>query len=396
MSDDSGSGRAEIDLLFLLTIMGKYKWRIVTLVVLAILIAVGIAVLTPKQFTASALVVISKPIIIYHELRLDDNIGSYSRINNDFLFRSLRETANARDLLQLVYQSPELAGYRKKHKFQKFEKELRARPVEKINLRLIASASDPETAALIANLWAEKCTERLEDLYNGTGQDSSSFNRRAAAVKEKWDKAVSALASHPGSSKVAALEAADVSLRVALLQCQQATVDTQLRAMRGAALLAALDGRDPKAPLLPGELARLAQLITTPDKLAVGNAASRLAEAKIDLDAQQADLDAGGREISRRIGELSNQLLVARQEVEVLATSADLYGKAYRALTAEAVASSAEGATQVVKQVGRASPPPAARSSLSLLKLAFAAGLGFVIALGWACASESLKAGSRD
>jgi uncharacterized protein involved in exopolysaccharide biosynthesis len=181
-----------IDLRAIANTLLRWAW----LILLAGLLAALAAFLTSKlvlspQYESTALVAITEPNLI---AELEPSIRVSPQMPDT---KALADLAQADDLLRQVYQASEVKVLLDQGTtFGSFRGRAEATLVGTNQLRLTVTDSDPERAALIANVWASYTVNRLSELYGSTETNYDQLQKQVAIAKENWNAAQAALEAH--------------------------------------------------------------------------------------------------------------------------------------------------------------------------------------------------------
>jgi uncharacterized protein involved in exopolysaccharide biosynthesis len=182
----------EIDIRGIILTVLRYKWLILG-VTLGLAVA-GFAVsklLLPKQYQATALLVLSKPI---YTTNLDPRIETSLQLPDS---KPLTDLAKADDVVLELFQTPEAGEVIKKGETLKtFSERLEVTLTGLTQLRLSVTTTHPESAAKLANVWAEMVAKRLNDLFDVNENSLSQIEQQQAAAYQKWTETEQALLSY--------------------------------------------------------------------------------------------------------------------------------------------------------------------------------------------------------
>ena len=177
----------EIDLREIVrTILAKWRW-IAIATVLSAAVALGVSLLLPKKYQASAYVALTKPDVVF---RFDPRITTEVETPAG---KGIPDLALSGDVLQVVLDSSAAATLDPEEQFvDVFHERVNATLTDTI-LELSVEDNDPERAASLANTWAEAVTQKLNIIYAPTSRAQDLFESQAEAAQEQWEVAQQAL-----------------------------------------------------------------------------------------------------------------------------------------------------------------------------------------------------------
>ena len=192
-----------LDLRALVKTLLRWAW----LIILAGILAAIAAFLTSKfvldpRYESTALVAITEPSLV---AELEPSIQVSPQLPDT---QALSDLAEASDILKKVYEDPEVSGVLDEETtFTGFGEMFAASLVGANQLRLVVTDTDPERAALIANVWAIITIDRLNDLYGDTKASYDMLKQQAETARQNWDAAQAALEQFLPQSQADVLEA---------------------------------------------------------------------------------------------------------------------------------------------------------------------------------------------
>jgi capsular polysaccharide biosynthesis protein len=162
MASDTNYSDDEIDIRELIHTLFRYKWVILGITLVA---AVAVFIFSkfaqPRIYTSQAQVIITKPL---YTTNLEAQIQSVPQIPESSI---LKDLALADDLIGGVYTSTEVTAVLDEGlKFEQFRANLSAKLAGTSKLFLIISSTEPKTAAIIVNVWADKFATQINSLYS--------------------------------------------------------------------------------------------------------------------------------------------------------------------------------------------------------------------------------------
>ena len=177
----------EIDLREIVrTILAKWRW-IAIATVLSAAVALGVSLLLPKKYQASAYVALTKPDVVF---RFDPRITTEVETPAG---KGIPDLALSGDVLQVVLDSSAAATLDPEEQFvDVFQERVNATLTDTI-LELSVEDNDPERAASLANTWAEAVAQKLNIIYAPTSRAQDLFESQAEAAQEQWEVAQQAL-----------------------------------------------------------------------------------------------------------------------------------------------------------------------------------------------------------
>lgn len=185
MTSDTNLPDDEIDIRALFNTLFHYKW-----VVLGITLIAMVAVFlyskfsSPKQYTAQAQVIISKPL---YTTNLETSIQGIPQIPEASV---LRDLALDNELLWNVYSSVEVSGtLNKKVNFEQFKTKVAAKLTGTSKMSLVVSMSNPNTSASVVNVWADMFIAQINTLYSVNAKSLNLIDKEVLQARQKWDDA---------------------------------------------------------------------------------------------------------------------------------------------------------------------------------------------------------------
>lgn len=386
----------EIDVREILNNLLRYKWWIIgTAVALGVIAVLVAKFLMSKAYTATSYLVITKPALTAD---LDSSIQSSLTIPDA---RSLADLTKADDLVLSVYEEVGPANPDSEPvPLNSFRSQLNPTLVGTNQLKLEATDLDPERAALIANVWAEKTAARLNLLFGSDVDSLLTLEEQTNQARENWDRSQRALIDYLPISQADALqvnlsearealkaiigEIETINLLLSNLNAFQYRLDNQnandVLALEEVLSLISLQQQ------AVGQLEGLQLQVSSPDIQAdgytVAQARANLETLIESLQEQQEELISNKQTKEAEIAELGTQHEEAKYKIDQLTVQRDLDLKAYEALSThmEELQITLSQNDKAVKIAGQALPPTNPSGPRALFVGAAAGMIGFVLA----------------
>jgi len=189
----------EIDLRELITTLLQ-GWKVIlalTLIAAFVTFVLSQWVL-PKQFQATAYVFIAEPKLHFAET------GEISIRSNLPDMKSVVELAKSPALLKKVMDSPQVTALGDIER-KSLEGMVEVNSIGEGQLRLQVTDTDPERAALLANIWAEAVTKKINSLY-GLDAITQELDTQVSQVEADYIQAQEALEKELAKNQVAILQ----------------------------------------------------------------------------------------------------------------------------------------------------------------------------------------------
>jgi succinoglycan biosynthesis transport protein ExoP len=393
----------EIDLREIAVTLLKYKWIILIItLVFAIAAFLTTKLILPKEYQATAYVLIVKPSTTTD---FDSHIQTTTQLPDS---KSILDLTKADDLVYVVYHSPQVEPLFKDYiSLGAFKNKLSSVLTGSNQLRLSVTDTDPERVATIANIWAEQVTARLNALLD---TDIASLDQIKTQVEEarlSWDAAEQALLDYLPQSDLDALKVS-LSQKRSSLENTLNEIDSDQMLIGNARLLKARF--ETKSSNDPISIDNALSLVTLQQK-AIGqlrgaslsaslqfqvtgadlfNEQYTVADARSDLDtlvsALQTQVDDLNGQVSQQTADITTQateLEDAQYQIDQLTVQRDLNLEAYKALSSHEVEVkiTLSQNDQAAKIAGEALPPEKPSGPRSLINTAIAGAAGFVLAI---------------
>lgn len=395
----------EIDLREILQlIIRRWRWIAAT-VLLSAAVALGISLLLPKQFTASAAVSLTKPDVVF---RFDPRITTEVEAPGG---RGIPQLALGDGALQQVLDSP--AGETMKpedRQVDKFREELAANLSDTV-LVLTVEDGDAARVAELANVWAEAVAGLLNDLYAPSFRSLELIESQTEVALGRWKSSEQALIKFQAANPEQILEERLAAQKSALASYLDAHRALGLVLLDAGAVQARLEARSPGASAdlqddlaillitalsvgpvsgsTPLELQVVAQDISLLDE-SVEQQALYLGDLMVSLEQQRVGLEMEALGLEGEIYALQGRLAQSQEERGRLEQDRDLALEAYQALARKAqetrfVVQDEETVARVASQASVPSEPLGPRGGIIA---AIAAAFGLVFGVFWAIASD--------
>ena len=388
----------EIDLRTILLTLWKGKWWIIGATLLLAVAAYAFSKFAlPKQYEATALVMITRPAI---STNLDLAIQTTPQLPD---VKSLADLAMVDDLLLAVSQAPAVADLSSGDvSVADLKKQLEASLVGTNQLRLVATDTDPLRAAALANTWAEQLTLRLNALFGTDPASASEIKAQASQARLDWDSAEGSLLEYLPQSQANALEVRLQQARDSLKTILNA-IDTLDQLISDAQIMQTrLESQGASQPLTfqdalslislqqqaIGQLQGLQFVISAEAATGMLGTDYTVADARTDLGTLVTAIQAQRQEYATRaetttatVTTLATDLENATYQLTQLTVQRDLSLQAYQALSSQAVEVqiTLSQNDQTAKIAGLALPPEEPSGPRSAINGAIAGALGFLI-----------------
>lgn len=231
----------EIDLREYVRVLLQHWKLIVTLTVLAAVLAGGVSFLMPPTYEATALVSVTQP---SYSLRLEGvSQGALLPL------KAYPDLALSDDVVADVFGQIKATLPPQIDTLFEFKERLKATAAaDPTLLRLAVRDADPIRAAQIANLWAGTLAERAGRLYAQDAANLATYQEQLTATKNNLDEAEQTLAAFQASNAVAILTAQVNSQQAILTDYLNRAHQFELLVQDAQDLRARLTKLDPNAP----------------------------------------------------------------------------------------------------------------------------------------------------
>ncbi len=403
-----------IDLRVYIAILLKYWKEILGATLVAALVALVISFLLPPTYEATALITVAKPRYV---MQFDPRIETLYNIQP--AYKAYPELATSDEVLQelLARLNPRPE---KVETLQALREMVQAKSgADPSVIRLTVRYRDPETAAHIANLWAEIFVRRANEIYGTEAQSQLQFyQQQLERAKAELTAAEEALVEFQARNRESVLQNQLNSYRQ--MQADYLTDQRQI-----AYIVQDIQGLREQLSRQPADQpATLADQLTAlfleikafnahasaPIQLQVDSAATlsekSLPEQIAFLDDLVRVLERKSAEIDARLAELEPQILALQQELQQVRTEEDRLIRArdvaretYMTLARkveEARIAAEDASTGEVRLASQAAPPEKPTSPRKLLNTAVAGVLGLMLAVFGAFGVEWWRGGAKE
>jgi len=197
----------EIDLRQYVAVLLKY-WRVIAgMAVVGAALAFVISSLLPRQYEATALVVVTSPrYILSFEPKIETASGAEAQRVNPKAYLGL---ATSDDLLNRLLADPATASWKPE---QRTLEAMRGGPLEAkagadpTLLQLQVTDADPARAAAVANAWAALFVRYVNEIYSRGESTQAFFDAQVTTAKADYDAAQRAVEEFLGDNRVAELQ----------------------------------------------------------------------------------------------------------------------------------------------------------------------------------------------
>jgi uncharacterized protein involved in exopolysaccharide biosynthesis len=188
-------------------------FRKIKIIVVAPLITATLAFLISifllkPQYEATALVIIMKPSLIT-ELETKIQMLQQSPQLEMPPIEERADLAESDEILQNVYQNPEVVSQRNvnsKASFEDFKDNVEAISLGTTQLKLTVSDTIPEKSATIANIWSQAVVERLNALYGMDEETYTLLETQYTQAEQKLETKQAKLEAYLSDSRIVAIE----------------------------------------------------------------------------------------------------------------------------------------------------------------------------------------------
>ena len=177
----------EIDLREIALTLWKRRWLILILTLTAALIAFAVSAwLLPKQYQTVAYVTVSQPAVRY--LTGQEGLAAVPTAPD---IKALPELVQAKNIMEQVANDPRVASLLASRDYR-FDEKAQVSAIGVSQLRFQVTDTDPQRAATLATVWAEKAAEWIEINY-GLGELTASLDAQIAQTQQDYAQAQSNL-----------------------------------------------------------------------------------------------------------------------------------------------------------------------------------------------------------
>ena len=403
----------EIDLRQLIqALLDGWRW-IAAATLVAGLAALAVSLLLPKQYEASAAIVLTKPDVVFN---FDPRITTQYNVPPA---EGLPELVSSDEILTKVidHTTPEGAGGEPIKLAQL--RELASASISGVGITLRIEDSDAKRSAALVNAWAGIAVERLNAVYAPSGEAKSSYEKQAAEAFNEWHEAQLALVEFQSTNKEGVLEDKLASLHSDLRSNLNARWSLGLAIMDANTLMARLasegsayNARDDLASLV---LALRSLTSTSPIALgdqweasagqsgtdgpqlllqingtsflsgSTGEQLGFLSDLVDSMQKQQGEHNQAAADLEASIPEVQGELARAQEARQTLETQRDLARDTYQALARKVQESrlASESDTSIARVASESLVPSEPVGPRVKLNTAVASALGLMLGLVW-------------
>jgi succinoglycan biosynthesis transport protein ExoP len=389
----------EINLREYIEVLIRHWYWIIGLALAGAIVAFGASSLLAPTYEATAMVIVTQPRYQFQfDPRLQNLPFDPTRLSSGY-----PSIATSDELLLSVADAMDPPLPPERRSPDALRKMLSAQTAGDPNLiKLVARSRDPQEAARLANGWAQRFVQYLNDVY-GTHGDLALFESQAAeaqALLQKADLALAAFRSQYGLGFAGESDAQAVNLSLGMARRLQARTDllTQYEARQdritqllGEARTAAAQVDSQTSPaIVAGLLADMLQLglldggATPIVQIDLGGLDARagLSALITSLEAKQQSTDETITRLKGEVESLQAELADRQQELDQLLRDRQVAQDTYLTLSnklQEARIEAQDGSGDVVRLLSRAATPEEPASPRRLLNTAVAGALGLMV-----------------
>jgi capsular polysaccharide biosynthesis protein len=387
----------EIDLRAIVQTLLKFIWWILGAAIL--FAAVGFLVskfVLDETYEARSYVMIVKPSTI---VNFQGGIESSPQLPDA---KSMTDLTLADDMVDKVQQDPRVTAlYKTPVSIYVFRSQLKSTLVGGNQLRLEVSNAEPEHAAVIANVWAEKVASRFNFLFGSGSTEVDQIDGQVEKSLAEWDAEEKALLAFMETNDVEAWRISLEQQKLALGELVTKVENIDVLISDAQTLQARLEDQSYRDPLSvenalslvvlnqqaieQGENLQIQLSAETvgSQEMSVGDARDSLAAFISALELQKEELGNTVSDKSSKITYLSARYESGRYELDQLTLKRDLSKQAYEALSTHAVEVQILSANndQVAKVAGQALPPVRPSGPKTMINTAIAGIAGLMIAV---------------
>jgi capsular polysaccharide biosynthesis protein len=395
---DNAYVEEEIDIRKIVTTLLRYKFPILAITVgLAIAAFAFSRLVLPKQYEASALVIMNKPIFTAD---LDSRIQTVPQMPDG---RSLTDLAKTDDLMLEILQLPDAAGIPDGERtVEALKKRFDVALIGLNQLRLTVTMEDPQQAARLANLWAIKVAERINGLFDINNHSMTQVEQQLVTAYQKWGEAEENLLNYLPNSQVNTLDVNLANARnryeaylnkihnIDLIASDLQYFDARLAAKNRNALLSLEDSLSLvtlQQRIMGGGIGIQVQAGGSEllgEGYMVADARAALSSLGHSLESQRKEFEAKLESESIQIASIATELERARYQLSELTVQRDLALNAFQALTSQQEENRISLAqnNQLARLAAPAIPPEEDSGPHSAINGVAAGILGFIVSVG--------------
>ena len=178
----------EIDLRkFVQVVLARWYWIAAT-TVLSAAVVLGVSLLQPKQYQASAYVVLTKPDVVF---RFDPRITTEVEVPIGI---GILDLVKSDDVILEILDSEEVANLEPDERYvDKLQERMDASLADTV-FKLTIEDNDPELAAALINTWTQAVSNRINDIYVPSSRAQAVFAAHAEDAQKTWIEAQQAVA----------------------------------------------------------------------------------------------------------------------------------------------------------------------------------------------------------
>jgi len=386
----------EIDLRALLETLWQGRTLIVISTLVTALLALGISLLLPRQYTASAFVFVGPPPIEFSKSISETDLILSPAVPD---IKSVTEMASAPGLLQSVLQDEVVsAALAEKTLLEEFAGRVKAEALGKDQIRLRVTDTDPNRAALIASTWARKVAEAINASY-ALDTLAQTLPTQTDQAHQQYQQAQAALEQALADSPVDALTARLKSKQDDLASVLASLVRTQKVLDDLAIFEQQLKGQPPEAPISLGNglaLTTLHQRALTVSSesfivqvdsasfagVSVAQALQTTAKMRAALQNQLQRLQDEQSRLEQEIPQIQSELSKASAALEEFTLRRDQAESLYKALLSrQQLVQALQDSSQIARVSVPAVPPQKKSSPRIGLNTLLAAALGLMLSM---------------
>jgi len=390
----------EIDLRELIRkLIAGWRW-IVGLTLGAGLLALGVSMMLPKQYEATAIVALTKPDIVY---RFDPRIETQLEVPPT---EGLTELAQSSGIMNLILEDEAATSLPSEEQRVEELQEKAQASLQGTLLMLTMTDTDPDRAAALANAWAYAVVDRIQRTYASSTGEENVFAAQAAEAYRRWEDAQASLTEFQARNREPVLRQSISSLDLALGKSLKAQRDYAFLLSDIEAVSNRLKRRSPQSQAnmrdqVTALVLSLRSLSTELDstsplgplELSLGAGAENgllgetIAEQLAFLDELSGSVRSESERLRRETARLERDLIEGQselttyeQERERLQQEVSLARETYETLARKAQeASLANGEDAPAKIAARATPPDEPAGPQIALNAFLAAVLGLIL-----------------
>jgi len=378
----------EIDLRQYINVLIRYWYWIAGLALAAAVVAFAVSSFLPPTYEATSLVIVIRP---RYQFQFDQRVQN-TPLDVTQLARSYQIIATSDDLLLSVAKAAS-----RPESPQDLNKMFSVEAGGDPNLiKLTVRSRDPQEAAGLANVWAEKLAAYLNQVYGRN--DGTVFEKQTADAKAALEQADLALATFrqkyglgfSDSDKTLDLGIArELQAKTDLLTQYETQTDRTARLLQEARTLAARADSTTSPAIVAGLLADMLQLglmdkeSSLPAQINLGglDARASLSALITALEAKQSSADEAIARLRAEVEALQSELADRQRELDQLLRDRQVAQNTYLTLSnkfQEAGIQAQDGTGDAAQVGSRASVPSEPASSRRLFNTAVAGVLGLM------------------